>query len=224
MTNHDLPAAIEATLLKPVHSPSEVLDMCKLVQDNKLALAMVWPDQVEFIRNHYKDIRLGTVIGFPMGRACLASKQSEILEVSPFVQDVDFVMNYNALVRGDANLVSDELNSLSQWAHGLNLVIKCIVETCYLNPEQQLQALALCEEAKIDFIKTSTGFGPKGAQAEDIRRWAQNRRTSIGIKASGGVRTQAQALEMLNAGASRIGASAIKDILNPAPAIETPGY
>jgi deoxyribose-phosphate aldolase len=154
------------------------------------------------------------VIGFPSGRFSTAAKAAEITAAhAAGAHEVDIVMNYSALHEHAAHTVEAEIKSLTHLAHGYGQLVKIIVETCFLTHDQKLIALRLCEDAGADFIKTSTGFGTAGAKVEDIAFWADKRRGNIQIKASGGIKTLADALALLNAGAMRLGTSSAGAIL-----------
>ena len=136
-------------------------------------------------------------------------------------------MNYAALRDGQMDVVDIELRDLAQRAHGYGQLVKVIVETCYLDADQRLAALRLCEDAGVEFIKTSTGFGSAGAKVDHIAAWAAARRGDIRIKASGGIKTLADARALLDAGAVRLGtssAAAIVAELNGGAAAVGGGY
>lgn len=114
------------------------------------------------------------------------------------------------------SLATEDAVRLCEAAKAHNLRTKIIVETCYLNQAQKLDALLICEQAGADFIKTSTGFGSAGAQVDDIRLFADRRQNGIQIKASGGIRNLASSLEMIHAGATRLGVSAAGNIMKEA--------
>jgi deoxyribose-phosphate aldolase len=153
-------------------------------------------------------VAVGTVIGFPHGRSPTSAKGAEIRAVAAAgANEVDIVMNYAELRDGMGKAVESELMRLIDAALELRLLTKVIVETCYLDEGQKLEALRICEAAGADFIKTSTGFGAAGAALEDVRLFAAHRRGAIRIKAAGGIKTLAQARAFIAAGAERLGAS-----------------
>jgi deoxyribose-phosphate aldolase len=144
----------------------------------------------------------------------LESKREEIIRAKANgANEVDIVMNYAALRADDKTIVTEEIVRLCIVARESELLTKVIVETCYLNEAQKLTALAICEKAGADFIKTSTGFGSGGATIEDIKLFADNRKGSIKIKASGGIRALSDALALIEAGAERLGVSAARELL-----------
>ncbi len=153
-------------------------------------------------------VRVGTVIGFPHGRAPAAAKEAEIRAAAGAgAHEVDIVMNYPDLREGRRAGVLEELSRLAAVAREFRLLTKVIVETCYLDRAQKLAALAVCEDAGVDFIKTSTGFGAAGATLDAVRLFAEKRRGAIRITAAGGIKTLAQARALIDAGAERLGTS-----------------
>ena len=116
-------------------------------------------------------------------------------------------MNYAALRAGDKTIVTEEIVRLCEVARESGLLTNIIVETCFLNEAQKLTALAICEKAGAACINTSTGFGSGGATVEDIKLFADKRKGSIKIKASGGIHTLSDSLALIEAGAERLGVS-----------------
>jgi deoxyribose-phosphate aldolase len=157
-------------------------------------------------------IPVGALVGFPLGATLSASKRDETARVLKHgALNIDMVMNIGLLKSGTADdyeLVRQDIRGVVELAHGAGAIVKVILETCLLSFEEKLRACELALSAGADFLKTSTGFSTGGATVDDVavmRGVAGNR---AGVKASGGVRTLADAAAMLYAGASRIGASA----------------
>jgi deoxyribose-phosphate aldolase len=125
-------------------------------------------------------------------------------------------MNFSALRSGREDDVLDELRTMTALAKegDRGILVKVILETCYLNHKQKLQACLMAVKASVDFVKTSTGFGAAGATVEDVQLLRQTVPLSVGVKAAGGIRTAAQAVAMIQAGANRIGTSSSLSILN----------
>lgn len=123
-------------------------------------------------------------------------------------------MNYAALIERDIQTVSDDVNACARIAHASGLILKVIVETCYLTASQIIESLKICEDAHADFIKTSTGFGTAGATPEHVALMAEHRSTDIRIKAAGGMKSAGDALDMIRNGATRLGASRAKVMLD----------
>jgi deoxyribose-phosphate aldolase len=217
MTPEDFAATLDATNLKLDASDGEICALCDEAAHAGYASVCVYPTSVSICSDilYNTPPRVCTVIGFPHGRSSLEAKREEILRAKQHGADeVDIVMNYAALRAGDKTIATEEIVRLCEVAREAGLLTKIIVETCYLNQAQKLAALAACETAGADFIKTSTGFGSGGATVDDIKLFAANRSGPIKIKASGGIRTLSDALALLGAGAERLGVSAAGALLD----------
>jgi deoxyribose-phosphate aldolase len=229
LTTAQLAAALDSTNLRLDATTADVIALCAEASFHRFACVMIYPASVPLATRALAGtgIKVGTVIGFPSGRFSTAAKAAEIDAMAAAgAHEVDIVMNYAALRDGDLASVDAELRALAQRAHNHGLLVKVIVETCYLDADQRLTALRLCEDAGVEFIKTSTGFGVAGARVEHIAAWAAARRDKIQLKASGGIKTLADARALLAAGATRLGTSNAAAILaefaGAAPAA-TPG-
>jgi len=149
-----------------------------------------------------------TVIGFPLGATTTAVKAFEAEEaIKDGAEEVDMVINIGKLKEKDYNYVKNEIMAVVKKAEGKALT-KVIIETCLLSDEEKVMACKLAKEAGANFVKTSTGFSKSGATVQDIRLMRATVGIELGVKASGGVRTRKDAISMIEAGASRIGASA----------------
>jgi deoxyribose-phosphate aldolase len=209
-------ACLDATNLRLDASDADILKLCAETTQAGCACVMIYPASVPLAARALAGTgtHIGTVIGFPSGRFSTAAKAAEIDAMAKAgAHEVDIVMNYSALREGHGTEVLKEVTALSSQAHKLGLLIKVITENCYLNEAQILEALRICEEAKVDFIKTSTGFGSAGAKIEHIALWAKHRRTKIRIKAAGGIKTLKDALALIDAGAERLGTSSAAALL-----------
>jgi deoxyribose-phosphate aldolase len=127
--------------------------------------------------------------------------------------EIDMVINLRALQAGATSVVRDELAGLAEICRAVGVVSKAILETCYLTVPQKLAACEIALEAGLDFVKTSTGFGPAGATPHDVRLMREIVGPDVGVKAAGGIRTLADALAMVEAGATRIGTSSAVAIM-----------
>ncbi len=216
LTAASLAASLDSTNLRLDATEADILDLCTEAARDRFACVMLYPTSVPLAADALAGtgIRIGTVIGFPSGRFSIESKAAEI-EIAHHAGalEVDIVMNYPALQAGRLGDVTAEVTRLTQLAHDQGQLIKVIVETCFLTDEQKRIALEICEAAGADFIKTSTGFGTAGAKVADIAAWATARKGNIGLKASGGVKTLADAQALLKAGATRLGTSGAAAIL-----------
>ncbi len=231
LTAAGLAATFDSTNLRLDATDADLDALCDEAAALKFAAVMLYPTGVASAARRLKGtgVKVGTVIGFPSGRFTSAAKSAEISAVvAAGAHEVDVVLNYAALREGRADIASAEISALTAHAHALGAIIKVIVETCYLNAEQRITALRLCEDAGADYIKTSTGFGSAGAKVEHIREWADQRRGEIQLKASGGIKTLADARALIAAGATRLGTSSAAAILaefnGSKPAAPTAGY
>ena len=162
-------------------------------------------------------VPVGVVVGFPLGATLSASKRDETARVvKQGAHDVDMVLNVGLLKsarKEDYDLVRQDIRGVVELAHGAGAIVKVILETCLLTFEEKLRASEIALSAGADFIKTSTGFSTGGATVDDIALMRGVAGSRAGVKASGGIRSLADASAMLHAGASRIGASASVRIL-----------
>jgi len=210
MTAAELAATLDSTNLRLDATEADLATLCAEAATHRFACVMLYPASVAFAARQLAGtgIRIGTVVGFPSGRCATAAKRAEIETArAAGAHEVDIVMNYPALREGRPAEAGDEIAALAARARELGLLVKVIAETCYLDSAQRLAALRLCEAAGADFIKTSTGFGSAGAKPEHLREWAAARTGRIALKASGGIRTLADARTLLAAGATRLGTS-----------------
>lgn len=161
-----------------------------------------------------EDIQVVTVIGFPFGFQDTASKVFEVKEsIKQGADELDLVWSQTAFHSG-MNWPKIEIAQISNICHEEERILKVIIETAYLSPEQIREACLICQDAGADFVKTSTGYAPKGAQIEDILLMRETLPSQIGIKASGGIKTLDFALELIKSGADRIGTSSAKALMN----------
>jgi deoxyribose-phosphate aldolase len=210
----NLAAVLDHTLLKPDATRTQVLQLCHEAAEHRFACAMVNPTWVPLASAALAGtgIPVGVVIGFPLGASLSASKTDETAHVLKLgAHDVDMVLNVGLLKSGQAGdyeAVRQDIRGVVELAHDAGAIVKVILETCLLTFEEKLRASELALSAGADFLKTSTGFSTGGATADDISLLRGVAGTHAGVKASGGIRSLADATTMLQAGASRIGASA----------------
>ncbi len=214
-----LAAVLDHTLLKPDATRAQVLQICAEAAEHRFACAMVNPAWVATAVHALAGtgVPVGVVIGFPLGATLAASKRDETVRVLKLgAHDVDMVLNIGLLKSGekeDYDAVKQDIRGVVELAHGSGAIVKVILETCLLTFEEKHRASELALSAGADFIKTSTGFSSGGATVDDIALMRSIAGTRAGVKASGGIRSLADATAMLKAGASRIGASASVKIL-----------
>jgi deoxyribose-phosphate aldolase len=214
-----LAGVLDHTLLKPEATRGQVIRLCHEAAEHRFACAMVNPAWVEAAAETLAGtgVPVGVVIGFPLGASLAASKRDEAKRVLKLgAHDVDMVLNIGLLKSGgkeDYDAVKQDIRGVVELAHGAGAIVKVILETCLLTFEEKLRASELALAAGADFLKTSTGFSSGGATVDDIALLRGVAGTRAGVKASGGIRTLADASAMLHAGATRIGASASVKIL-----------
>jgi len=198
---------IDHTLLKATATEEQIKKLCEEAKQYKFCSVCVNPVNVKLCKNELKntDIKVCTVIGFPLGQVETDTKAYQIEKAKPFVDEVDVVINVAKIIEKDDNYLNAELRALRNIS--ADLILKIIIETAYLNDEQIAYISKLCEENKVDFVKTSTGFASRGASLNDIRIIKDSLKGATQIKASGGIKTLQDALSFIEAGATRIGTS-----------------
>ena len=219
---------MDHTLLKPEATRAQVIRLCHEAAEHRFACAIVNPTwtscAVETLAG--TGVPVGVVIGFPLGATLAASKRDETARVLKLgAHDIDMVMNIGLLKSGtkeDFEAVKQDIRGVAELAHAAGGILKVKLETCLLTFEEKLRASELAMVAGADFIQTSTGFSTGGATADDIALIRGVVGTRAGVKASGGIRSLADASAMLHAGATRIGASAsvtiVAELAGKAPA------
>ena len=231
----NLAAILDHTLSKPDATRAQVIQHCHEAAEYHFACAMVSPTWVSLAASALQGtgVPVGVFIGFPLGATLSASKRDETIRVlKQGAHDIDMVMNIGLLKSGESSdyeAVRQDIRGVVELAHASGAIVKVILETCLLTFEEKLRASELALSAGADFLKTSTGFSTGGATADDIALLRGVAGHRAGVKASGGIRSLADATTMLHAGASRIGASASVKIVaelagNPIAVAAAPGY
>lgn len=158
-------------------------------------------------------VKVCTVVGFPLGASTMETKRFEAIRaMTEGASEIDMVVNISAIKSKDWQYVLDDMSSLAQVVHQQNGLLKVILETCLLTEEEKVKVCELAVKAKVDFVKTSTGFSSSGATFQDIKLM-KSIVGQIGVKASGGIRDLETALKMIEAGATRLGTSAGVEIM-----------
>lgn len=199
---------IDYTLLKPEATQDQIEKLCQEAKQYDFASVCVNPYWVPFCKEELKDsdVKVCTVIGFPLGATSSASKAFETAHaIEQGADEVDMVMNIGELLAGHDQAVQKDIEAVVQAAQGK--IVKVILETCLLNDAQIERACSLCVKAKADFVKTSTGFNSAGANTHVVEVMKQAVKGQAKVKAAGGVRNQADMDAMIAAGADRIGTS-----------------
>lgn len=210
LTPAEVAATIDHTILKADATKEDVLHICKEAAEHHFATVCVNAGWVSTVAEALKGTGVGitTVVGFPLGATTTASKAFEATEaIKAGATEIDMVLNIGLLKSGDDEGVQKDVEGVVEACHRGGAKLKVILETGLLSDEEKEKACKLCVAAGADFVKTSTGFGKGGATVEDIALMRRTVGPDIGVKASGGVRDLETALQMISAGASRIGAS-----------------
>ncbi len=207
----DLAKYIDHTLLRPDATADEIDTMCDEAMQYGFASVCINPTWVKRSAERLRgsSVKVCTVIGFPLGATTPEIKAMEARRaLRDGAREVDMVINIGALKSGDHDLVRSDIEKVADAAHEGGAIVKVILETALLTDEEKVIASSLARQAKADFVKTSTGFSGGGATVYDVALMRETVGPTMGVKASGGVRTLEDAEDMIAAGATRIGASA----------------
>lgn len=207
---------LESTLLRPAMTEREVDLLIKEAIEEQFVGVCVPPFWVKKAKRELReqDIQVVTVIGFPFGFESTATKITETKEaILNGTDELDLVWSQTAFHSG-MSWPKIEIAQIAKICHAEERILKVIIETAYLTPEQIREACLICQDAGADFVKTSTGYASSGAKVEDIRLMRETLLSTIGIKASGGIKSLDFALELIRAGADRIGTSSAKEIMD----------
>jgi deoxyribose-phosphate aldolase len=210
---------IDHTLLQPYATPDEIKTLCEEAQEFGFVSVCVNPIFVGYANALLWNtkVAVGTVIDFPLGVGGVETKAFQAVQaVNCGAQELDVVINISALKQKRHAVVEDELITIMERTNRINpkVITKAIIETCYLSDPEKKIAAAIAMDAGVDFVKTSTGFGTAGATVDDIKLIKSVVGSSgVQIKASGGIKQLDQAIELINAGATRIGTSSGVEIM-----------
>jgi len=203
---------IDHTLLKPEATPSAIRELCAEAAEERFASVCIHPLWVPVAAAELRPtgIPVCTVVGFPLGAAHPEVKAFEARRaIREGAREIDMVLAIGALKAGDEKHVAKDIGAVVDACRDGGALCKVILETALLTDEEKRRACRLAVAAGARFVKTSTGFGPGGATVEDVRLMAAEvAEAGLGVKAAGGIRTYAQARAMVEAGATRLGASA----------------
>ncbi|MDW8104239.1 MAG: deoxyribose-phosphate aldolase [Armatimonadota bacterium] len=212
MNRLELAKRIDHTLLRPTGTYADVVRLCEEALQYRFASVCVQPCWVELAARQLagSDVAVGTVVGFPLGANMPSVKLYEAEQaLAAGATELDMVIALPALKSGDWRAVRHEIEQIACLCRSAQppAVLKVIIECCYLTQEEKIRATHVVAEAGADFVKTSTGFGEGGATIEDVRLLRAAAPSHLKVKAAGGIRTLSLALELLQAGADRLGTS-----------------
>lgn len=202
---------IEHTNLNPLITSDDIEKLVNEAIKYQFIAVCIPPFWVKKAKRDLQDtpINVATVIGFPLGYQRTESKLREIeLAIQDGANELDMVLDLSCIKTGTHFWAKAEVARCAKLCHEHETLLKVIIETAYLSDEEIVFCSKLCEDSGADFVKTSTGFAPSGAKVEHIQLMRSALKPETGIKASGGIRTLAQAKAMIEAGAERIGTSA----------------
>lgn len=205
---------IDSTNLNAYATKEDIRNLCEEAKNYHFASVCVNPCYVEYASELLKDstVAVDTVIGFPLGANTTMVKSYEaIAAIEAGADEIDMVINIGALKEKDYEYIKNEIEEIRDSIDGH--ILKVIIETCYLTEEEIIKMTEICNETFVHFIKTSTGFGTRGASVEDIEIINKYKSDVLEIKASGGIRNYEDASKFLEKGVSRIGTSHAKEIM-----------
>ena len=226
LTANDIAKMIDHSLLRPELTMEQVIEGCKLAREYNVATVCVRPADVALAKKELEssDVLVTTVIGFPHGSNKTETKVFEAEEaIKDGAVELDMVLNIGKLLSRDFDYVEKDIKAVVDVAHKYNVIVKVILENCYLSDELKVEACKICERAGADYVKTSTGFGTGGATIDDLKLMRATCGKNVKVKAAGGVRTLDAALEVRSAGAARFGATATVAIIDEARKKEKAG-
>jgi deoxyribose-phosphate aldolase len=220
MNRRDLARYIDHTLLKPDAAPREVERLCREALSYHFASVCVNPIFVPMAAKKLagSDVAVCSVVGFPLGATSTASKVCETeLAIAKGATEIDMVIAIGMLKAGKATLVREDIAAVAGVCHAGGAILKVIIEAALLTDAEKVTACELCVAAGADFVKTSTGFASGGATVADVALMRKTVGPKMGVKAAGGIHNYEEAVAMIEAGATRIGASRGITIVEGAP-------
>ncbi len=210
LSSSDLAGMIDHTLLRPDATTTEIERLCQEAKEYGFASVCVNSCHVRLCARLLAGsrVRVCSTVGFPLGGMSSEAKVDEAAHaIGDGATELDMVMNIGLLKSGAHSTVENDIRGVVRLAHDRKAIVKVILETGLLSEDEKVIACRLSQQAGADFVKTSTGFGHGGATAADVTLLRSTVGPSMGVKASGGIRTRDDALAMIDAGATRLGAS-----------------
>ncbi len=219
VTVREIAKMIDHSLLRPELTEAQVREGCRLAREYDTASVCVKPCDVKIAGEELQgsNVLVTTVIGFPHGSNKTSIKVAEAAEaIRDGAVELDMVLNIGRLLSRQFDYVEADIKAVVDTAHKQGVLVKVILENCYLTDELKETACRICEKVNADFVKTSTGFGTGGATLQDLEIMRRTCSEKVRVKAAGGVRTLEGALDVRSKGAVRFGATATKDIIDEA--------
>lgn len=216
LTEKDLAKFFDHTLLKAFATEADLLQLCKEAKEMGTAMVAINSYPVKVCKEYLKDsdVHVGAAISFPLGQTTIETKVFETKKaIKDGADEIDYVVNIGKVKEGNFVYIKEEMEAIVKVCREGNVISKVIFENCYLTKEEIKQLAMVAKEVKPDFIKTSTGFGTGGATFEDVELMVQTVEGACEVKAAGGVRDWETCKKMIELGATRIGTSSSKVIL-----------
>jgi deoxyribose-phosphate aldolase len=215
----DIAKMIDHSLLNPTLRWAQLEEGIDLALAYNVASVCVMPYALKYCAERLRDssVRASTTIGFPHGVHTTAVKLAETRQaLADGGEELDMVINISKVLSGDWSYVREDIRSVTQESHGAGQKVKVIFENAYLNNDQKIRLCEICSELHVDWVKTSTGYGPSGATEEDVALMRRHCPDNVQIKAAGGVRDLDTLLRMRALGVSRCGATRTGSMLDEA--------
>lgn len=216
LTEKELAKFFDHTLLKAFATETDLLQLCKEAKEMGTAMVAINSYPVKVCKEYLKDsdVHVGAAISFPLGQTTIETKVFETKKaIEDGADEIDYVVNIGKVKEGNFAYIKEEMEAIVKACKEGNVISKVIFENCYLTKEEIKQLALVAKEVKPDFIKTSTGFGTGGATFEDVELMVQTVEGACQVKAAGGVRDWETCKKMIELGATRIGTSSSKVIL-----------
>jgi len=216
-TYENIAKMIDHSLLSPQLTGRQLEDGCRLALEYNVAGVCIMPFYLKRCAEILKGstVKAGTTIGFPHGGHTTTVKIAEAKQaMEDGGEELDMVVNISKVISGDWDYVSSEIGAIVEIAHRRGKKVKVIFENCYLDNDQKIKLCEICDRLNVDWVKTSTGYGIRGATLEDLKLMREYSPRHVQVKAAGGVRDFDTLLKVRSLGVSRIGASRTADILN----------
>lgn len=227
LTTQALAKYMDHTNLKADATEASIKQTCDEAKQFNTASVCVNSYWIPFVTEQLKDSDVNpiAVVGFPLGAMATASEVFEAqTAIDQGAEEIDMVINVGELKAGNESVVKGDIQALAEAVHAKGKLLKVILETCLLTDNEIVLGCQLSEQAGADFVKTSTGFSTAGAKVADVKLMRQTVGDRLGVKASGGIHSKAEALAMIDAGASRLGVSATVAILTDQTVDQNAGY
>ena len=216
ITREELAGLFDHTYLKAFATKDDLKKLCDEAEEMQTAMVAINSSPVKWCAEFLKDskVHVGAAISFPLGQTTLEVKVAETKKaIEDGADEIDYVINIGELKSGNWDYIEEEMKQIVDICNENNKISKVIFENCYLEKEEIVKLAEIAKKVKPTFVKTSTGFGTSGATVEDVKLMKEHVGDDVQVKAAGGIRDWATCAAMIDAGATRIGTSSGKKIL-----------